>query len=354
MWAALAAVTALSMLCGIAFGQPEAAKEPERAPKTQPAKLDPKPPRPIRIAVFDFDVLKGVDVEAGALTDRINTLLAAMPKVTIVNRDQIKRVAEEHKIALSGLVDSAAAARLGKFLSAQYIIVGRASKIGPTQYLVGKIVDVETTVQSTISAKASVEDGPGKLIERFGAPLGQTVRRLQQPLEPNEELAALAKLRAALKPLAGKVILVAVEERHVDRPLRDPAAQMALAKRLKQLGFKVIVPKDPRAGWKEALLMTGKFAEKKADYLLEGEGTSAFAAQIHGLVSCRARVELRLIAVPGKTVTVGDKGVAARVDLVEALAAKAALEDAATQACDAVLQRLAKTLAEPKEKETPR
>ncbi|KKK55643.1 hypothetical protein LCGC14_3072480, partial [marine sediment metagenome] len=197
-------------------------------------------------------------------------MLAAMPKVIMVNRDQIKRVAEEHKIALSGLVDSAAAARLGKFLSAQYIIVGRASKIGPTQYLVGKIVDVETTVQSTISAKASVEDGAGKLIERFGGPLGETIRRLQRPLKAEEGAAALARLRAVLKPLAGKVILVAVEERHIDRPLRDPAAQMALAKRLERLGFKVVVPKAPRAGWKEALLLTGKFAEKKVDYLLEG------------------------------------------------------------------------------------
>ena len=187
--------------------------------------------RSIRVAVFDFDVLKGVQMESGALTDRMNTMLAAMPKVTIVNRDQIKKVAEEHKIALSGLVDSASAVRLGKFLSAQYILVGRASKIGPAQYLVGKIVDVETTVQSTISAKASVEHGADKLVDRFGAPLAKTVRRLQQPVKAGGE-AALAKLRAALKPLAGKVFLVAIEETHVGRPLRDPAGQMAAANRL--------------------------------------------------------------------------------------------------------------------------
>jgi hypothetical protein len=60
---------------------------------------------------------------------------------------------------------------------------------------------------------------------------------------------------------------------------------------------------------------------------------------MEGLISCRARVELRLIVVPGRAVTVSDKGVAARVDLVETLAAKAALEDAGVNALDAVILR---------------
>ena len=65
------------------------------------------------------------------------------------------------------------------------------------------------------------------------------------------------------------------------------------------------------------------------------------AAQLQGLTSCRARVELRLIPVPGRSIATSDRGVAAGVDLVEALAAKAALEEAGQQACDAVVRRLA-------------
>jgi hypothetical protein len=116
---------------------------------------------------------------------------------------------------------------------------------------------------------------------------------------------------------------------------------MAVANRLKQLGLEPVVPKDPPADWKRDIQLTGKYSGRKVDYLLEGEGVSAFAGQIQGLVSCRARVELQLTALPGKTVTLTEKGVAARVDLVEALAAKAALEDAGTAACDVVIQRLA-------------
>jgi hypothetical protein len=297
--------------------------------------------------VFDIDVLKGVDVEAGALTDQVNAMLSAMDKVTIVNRDQVKKVADEHKMALSGLVDGGSAAQLGKFLSANYVVVGRASKIGQTNYLVLKIVDVGTTAQTTVSAKAGADNGVEALLERLGGELTPAVRELQKPLEPRDD-AALAKVRTAAKSLSGKVILVDVSETHVNHPLRDPAAQMAIANRLKALGIEVIVPKDPVDDWKKSLLETGRYGAKKVDFLLEGEGTSAYAAEMQGMISCRARVELRLIAVPGHAVAVTDKGVAARVDLVEALAAKAALEDAGTSAIDAVILQNAKPQDEKK------
>jgi hypothetical protein len=303
--------------------------------------------RAIRVAVFDFDVLKGVDLEPAALTDQVNTMLAAMDKVTIVNRDQIKKVADEHKMALAGLVDSASAAQLGKFLSANYVIVGRASKIGQTNYLVLKIIDVGTTVQTTVSAKAAAEAGLEALLERLKGDLTPRVCELQKPVATEED-AALAKVRAAAKPLAGKVILVDISETHVNRPLVDPAAQMAVANRLKAIGIEVIVPKEPVDGWKKSLLETGRYGERKVDFLLEGEGTSAYAAEMQGMISCRARVELRLIAVPGRAITLNDKGVAARVDLVEALAAKAALEDAGASALDAVVLQHAKAQEEKK------
>ncbi len=294
--------------------------------------------RAIRIAIFDMDVLPGVGVESPALSDQLNTMLSALPQVTVVNRDQIKKVADEHQIALSGLVETPSAVKLGKFLSAQYIVVGRASKIGQTFYLVMKIVDVETTAQTTVSVKAPAENGFQAVLDRLDEPLAADIRRLQRPVVDSTDT-ALAELRKLAQPFAGKVLLVSVDETHVGRPLRDPAAQMAIMQRLRNLGLSVIAPKDPMQGWKESLLQTGRYGDRKVDYLLEGEGTSAFAALIQGLTSCRARVELRLIAVPGRAVAASDRGVAAGVDLVEALAAKTALEEAGSQACDAVIRR---------------
>jgi TolB-like protein len=334
----LLALTCTAVLSAAAFAAPAAKAKGSSARGRAEASKDR---RAIRVAIFDVDVLQGVGVEGPAVTDQLNTMLAAIPQVTVVNRDQIKKVADEHHIALSGLVDTEAAVKVGKFLSAQYIVAGRASKIGQTYYLVLKIVDVETTEQTTVSSKADAESGFQSTLDRLGDPLEAAVQKLQRPAIESSD-SGLAELRKLAHPLAGKVLLVSVEETHVGQPLRDPAAQMAIMQRLRSLGLSVIVPKDPVAGWKETLLQTGKYGEKEVDYLLEGDGTSAFAAQIHGLISCRARVELRLIRVPGRSVDVSDRGVAAGVDLVESLAAKAALEEAGMQAVDAVIRRLAK------------
>jgi hypothetical protein len=76
--------------------------------------------------------------------------------------------------------------------------------------------------------------------------------------------------------------------------------------------------------------------------------SSVSANDIASHVPRMYRVALRLIAVPGRNVTLSDKGVAARVDLVEALAAKAALEDAGVNALDAVILQTVKAQDEKK------
>ena len=323
---------------------------------TKPAGKKKPQVRPITVAVFNLDVTKGVDIDPGALTDQINVLLDMLPKVTVVNRDQIAKAAEEHKMSLSGLVDSDTAAKLGKFVSAQYVIVGRASKIGATYYLVLKIVDVETTVQSIVSTKTSLDHGVETLIERLLPPLTHKVGELQRPTLNKADQAAFLKLKQAAAPLRAKTVLLDVGERHINRPLDDPAALMAVSHRLQSFGVQVVIPKDPPVGWKQALLDAGMYRDQKVDFLIEGEGISAFAAEIHGLVSCRARVELRLIEVPGRQVTMTEKGVDSHVDLVEALAAKSALERAATQATDALITRWAaqRKAPAPRAKPAPR
>jgi len=310
------------------------------APPAEPKKDAVEKLRPIRVAVFDVDVLQGVGVEGPAITDQLNTMLAALPQVMVVDREQMKKIVAEHEMVLRAWVDTTSAIKFGKLFSAQYIMVGRASKIGQTFYLVLKIIDVETTVQTTISAKAAAESGFEAVLERLSEPLTANIRRLQRPTTESKDN-ALAELRKLAEPLVGKVLLVSVEETHVGATLRDPAAQMAVMQRLRSLGLTVIVPTEPVGGWKESLLQTGRYGEQKVDFLLEGEGTSASAGQMHGLTSCRARVELRLVPVPGRKISTTDRGVAAGVDLVESLAAKTALEEAGVQAADAVIRRAA-------------
>ncbi len=319
--------------------RPAGARADARTRPAPPPKQKRPPLREIRVAVLDLNVQKGVDVEGPALTDQINVLLAAMPKVKIVNRSQIKKVADEHKMVLTGLVDTNTAVAIGRFLSAQYIAAGRATRIGEHVYIVLKVIDVETTVQTTVSARATVKEGVAQALAKLGESLSQRITKLQReqrgPKDP-----VLEKVRLAAKPLAGKVFLVSVTETHVTKVLRDPAAQMGACNRLRAVGITALVPLEKGRDWRKELLRTGKIEGRKIDYLLEGEGVSALGAEVHGLISCRARVELRLVPLPGAMVTHVEKGIAAKVDLMEALAAKAALEAAGRQAVDTLLLRL--------------
>jgi hypothetical protein len=292
----------------------------------------------LRIAVFNLDTPEGFGIDSKALTDQVTTMLAVNEKVRLIDRTELSKSADEHKISLSGLADAATAVKVGKFVSAQYVLVGRGSKIGETNYIALKVIDVETTAQTTVAAKAPVADGTAKLVERLGEALSSAVAKLKRT--PDADDTALAELRKLVKPIAGKVFLVDVSEEHVNRPLKDPAAQVAIVNRLKALDLAVVVTKDPVVGWKQHLLETGKYGEKKVDYLIEGEGLSGLGGQVQGLTSCRARVELRIVGVPGRSVDVTDRQTGAGVDLVEALAAKTALEEGGKLALDATLRRL--------------
>ncbi|MBS0261228.1 MAG: hypothetical protein JSS02_04670 [Planctomycetes bacterium] len=292
----------------------------------------------IRVAVFPLDAAEGFAVDSKALTDQVTTILAGIGNLRLIERAEMSKASDEHKIALSGLADGGSAVKLGKFVNAQFVVVGKGTRIGQTNHVSLKIINVETTGLTVVAAKATVEGGADQLIDRLETSLTEGVAKLKKTADAGD--AALAELKKLVKPLAGKVFLLDVSEQHVNRPLADPAAQVAIANRLRALDLMVIIPKDPVAGWKQHLLETGKYGEKKVDYLLEGEGLSGLAGQVQGLTSCRARVELRIIGVPGRSVDVTDKGVAAGVDLVEALAAKSALEEAGKQAADLTLKRL--------------
>ncbi|MCD4825553.1 MAG: hypothetical protein K8S55_13235, partial [Phycisphaerae bacterium] len=90
----LSVLIAVMLLSGVAIGDPQKTDKKPGAPPAatkKPAAEKNKSLRDIRVAVFDFDVVKGVkidkgvELDTGALTDQINTMLAALPKVTIVN-----------------------------------------------------------------------------------------------------------------------------------------------------------------------------------------------------------------------------------------------------------------------------
>lgn len=294
-----------------------------------------------RLAVFEIQPDKKVDLTAEALTDRVLAICATLDNVDLVDRSQLMRVADEQKISLSGLTDAGAGIKLGRFVAATHILVGRLSVIGQSQYLILKLVNVETTQQQVISVRVPLTQGEDKLFDSLREELASALK----PASAADDSAdAAEKLRKAAAWLSGKRVVIDITESHVNQPLTDPAAATTVFNMLDELGVDVTLPNNPPHGWKEAVLETGKYDDAEVDYLLEGEGVSSFAAELQGMTSCRARVELRLVPVPGRNVLATQQGVGAEVDLAEALAAKAALEEATREALSKLIAAAGKRI----------
>ena len=345
------------ILPGLAADDEVSATQPERkrkAPRPAAKRRAAEPPlREIHVAVLPIGATREVKIDPEALTDQVHVLMASLPAVTLVDRAEIDKVIQEQELALTGLVDANRAVELGKLLSAQYILVGRASRVGESYYLVLRLIEVETTRQTTISAKGPADldradqidfvrrRGMSVVIENLAEVLPGKIRQLQSLPLDSETLQRIEELRETLAPFRGLRFLVQVPESHVRSSIPDPAAQMMITHFLSSLDIEFLVPKDPPGNWKERLLQTGVYDGQKIDYLLEGEGVSEFAGRIQGLVSCRARVELRLIKLPGRSIATIERGVGAGVDLTESLSSKTALEKAGLQAIEALLRRAA-------------
>jgi len=77
----------------------------------------------------------------------------------IVERAQLQALLDEQKLGQSGQVDRATAARVGKLLGAQLMVLGSFFELGPTLRVDARLVDVETgRIVHTIGVNGKADD----------------------------------------------------------------------------------------------------------------------------------------------------------------------------------------------------
>jgi len=128
-------------------------------------------------------------------------------------------------------------------------------------------------------------------------------------------------LRKILSGRSLPAVTIAVSEQHVGVRGLDPAAETELIRIWRELGGEVI---DPQRG-----------DRARARYHLMGEGISAFGIRQKGVISVKARLEIRVLDGAGQVVA-GDTQTSVKLGLSEVIAGKEALADAA----GAIAQRL--------------
>ena len=293
----------------------------------------------IVLAVLNFDTSTKELAEYGeTVPDLLTVFLTADPSLQLVERAQIKKILEELALGASGVVDEATKARIGKLTGAKFIVTGRVMVVGKKLYITAKTMSTETSKVGVKMAKgpndADLDEIVQKLAEEMMNYLAENAAAMQPKVMTEEELAA-----ALRKKLEGKTLpkfAVVIPERHVNRPIPDPAAETEFNYLLRACKAEVINTKDDAmSDWARAYLKsTGKPMPKgfdEADIAIVGEGFSEYAGTNEKLISVKARLEVKAVDIESGKILATGRTTSVAVDLAENIAAKSALQKAAAE-----------------------
>jgi TolB-like protein len=110
------------------------------------------------IAVLDLQVTGGIlKSEAMALSDRLRSEMQELKKFDLIERSQMDALLKEQDFALSELSEDAAA-KAGKLLSAEQVVIGTIGKVGHTYTVDVRLIDV--TTGKVVNSSKQDYDGP--------------------------------------------------------------------------------------------------------------------------------------------------------------------------------------------------
>ena len=283
----------------------------------------------LTVAVFDFESreesVKSLGPQVATL---VNVHLSAEPEIIMVERAELEKVLSEHELSLSGNVSVDTAARVGHLTGAKVLVTGRVFKAGNELLIVGKIIGTETSRVYGELVKggedASIAELSADLAKKVAATVTEKGTTLVAKVVSRDE--RIANLRKALDGKKLPVLRISVSERHFGQRTVDPAAETEFGKVAQECGFE--------------LADTG--SDLKENVEISGEAFSEFGMRKGNLISCKARVEIKVRdKATGNLITV-DRQHSVAVDIGEQSAAKTALQNAALELAERILPMLAK------------
>ena len=203
------------------------------------------------VAVLEFQNLTGkaeLDIWQKGLREFFSTDLAAVSGLRVVDRTRLQDVLAELQLASSDFVDPAQAVRLGKGLSAQWVVAGSITAVADQLRLDVKLIAVETSeIECAVSEMGAIDSVmllERNAVEKLAATPALAAARIAPlpsvlgPARTTSELVALSEALAAedrgdrealRKQLAE---LRSPDSRREQLPLGDELAFMELELRL--------------------------------------------------------------------------------------------------------------------------
>jgi hypothetical protein len=283
----------------------------------------------LTVAVFDFESKDENVRDLGAkIATLVNVNLSAEPQLITVERAELEKVLGEQELGLSGTVSADTAAKVGNLTGAKVLVTGRVFKADNELILLAKIIGTETSrVYGEVvkgNASASITDLSAELAKKIAADVTQKSDTLVAKVETREQ--RVEKIKKALGDKKRVAVSVKIGERHFGSPVIDPAAETELGKILQECGFTLVDDKSTN----------------KANIEITGDAFSAFGLRKGNLISCKARVEIKVRDVASGNILVVERQTSVAVDIAEQTAAKTALQNAAQELAERILPKMVK------------
>ena len=280
---------------------------------------------PLTVAIFDFESKDNVGKQAGPeASTLVNALLSAEPDLITLERAELAKVLGEQELGLSGTISTETATKVGHLTGAKVLVTGRLFKAGPETVLVAKIIGTETSRvygEVTKSPAKPITELATELAGKIAATLRAKADTLVAKSRTREDL--VIAIRKVIRPGPLPAVGVKIPERHFGGPTFDPAAETEFGKLLGECGFKVLEARS----------------EQKPQVEFTGEAMSEFGVRKGNLVSCKARVEIKVRDVATGELIAVDRQMSVAVDLSEQMAAKTALQRAAAELAERVIPK---------------
>ncbi|MBI4023448.1 MAG: curli assembly protein CsgG [Verrucomicrobia bacterium] len=283
----------------------------------------------LTVAVFNFEStdegMRDLGAKVAAL---INADLSADARIITVERAELEKALGEQEMGLSGTIQPETVARVGHLTGAKVLVTGKVFKIDRETIMVAKVIGTETSrvYGETVKAAgdASPADMASQLAKKIAASVSKNAETLVAKAEKPED--RIERIQKALKGAKLPVVEVHIPERHFGGITIDPAAQTEISFILEKCGFKLLDEKST----------------DKAEIEFKGEALSEFGMRKGNLVSCKGRVELKIIQKASGKILAVDRQTSVAVDLSEQIAAKAALQRSAQELAERMIPKAVK------------
>jgi hypothetical protein len=280
----------------------------------------------VAVAIFDFESKDEAVRDLGPkIAVLLNANLSAEQGIITVERAELEKVLGEQELGLSGTISPDTTARVGHLTGAKVLVTGRVFKADKELVVVAKIIGTETgrVYGELVKGQSAtpITELAADLAKKIAGNVSAKADTLIAKVESRDE--RIARIKKSLRTTKTRTVSVKISERHFGQAVLDPAAETELSFILKECGFEMV---------------DEKFRER-ADIEITGDAFSTFGLRKGNLISCRARVELKAQRKSGEVIIV-DRQTSVAVDIAEQIAAKKALEEAATELAQRIVPKL--------------